>query len=57
MYIHALYHKKMYNFLKITSSKFVFVTAKNTFEPNVFKCVLKMNFTNFNSFLKKNHQR
>jgi hypothetical protein len=27
--------------------------AENKFEPKAFKCVVKMNFTKFNSFKKK----
>jgi hypothetical protein len=30
--------------------------AQNMFEPNVFKCVVKIDFTNFNSFFVFNHQ-
>ncbi len=34
-------------FIKSTSSKFITYGAKNMFEPNAFKHVIKMNFINF----------
>jgi hypothetical protein len=39
-------HQNEYFFVLVTSSKFAIFSTNNIFEPNVFKCVVKTNFTN-----------
>jgi hypothetical protein len=48
--IHAFYRIYMNNFVKATFSKSLILRAKNTFEPNVFKWVIKIIFITSNHF-------
>lgn len=40
-------HQNEYFFVLFTSSKFSIFSTKNTLEPNMFKCVVKMKFHQF----------
>lgn len=47
--IHDYCYMKMNNF-KYTSSNFIILEAKIMLAPKVIKCIVNMNFINFNSF-------
>jgi hypothetical protein len=50
------YHLKMNNFGWNTSSNSIIFKAKNMLKLKTPKCVVNMNFTNFNSYCSFNHQ-
>jgi len=61
-WLHLILYYEYYAFMLFTTSKWItfvkviffklifFKKVKSLFEPNVFKCDIKMNFINFNSF-------
>jgi hypothetical protein len=61
--MHHVYYASMFfitskwiTFVKDAFSTFMIFKAKNKFEPKVFKCVVKMDFTNLKFSVSFNHQ-
>jgi hypothetical protein len=54
--IHVFYHINWTTFVKDAFSTFMIFKAKNKFEPKVFKCVVKMDFSNLKFSFSFNDQ-
>ncbi len=48
--IHPCYLSNENKYLLLKANLLMFFKVKSMFEPKVFKCVIKMNITNVNSF-------